>query len=349
MQESLAELAVSGSDPRSNEHVRSCAECAREIEEYQKTLAFLDAAPDLTVPDRVWRNVQNAVTPVRWMRKAASLAAALLLGAFLAYAIIGRGSFHAVVSHADPGSPLAVGTGVDRVDTSHYLELRIPETGLLRVRAGSALNVIDAHTVSLERGELFAEIDRGPFTVRTPRSDAAVVGTKFGVRLADGELTVYTMEGKVDVGGLPVAAGQRLINTSFDNNPCEETDWFARRTAADPTLAAEIRATTIHIEMTGAALLPDLGDFSQHLSLEVQPVGRDPFTVTLTAAPHGHRRRDGRFQIDRFHPLTVEADLRPLLEPGVYHVRPVFTVNSVDGDTWTGMIKAPSPLRLEVP
>lgn len=350
MQESLAEIAVSGSDPKSNEHVRSCADCAREIEEIRKTLDWMDAAPELQVPERVWQNLQNATLPRRWLRTAASLAAALLLGAFLTYAIIGRAASPAFVSYADPGAPVAAGAGVDRVDTAHYLELQIPETGLLRVRAGSAVRVIDAHTVALERGELFAEIHHGPFTVHTPNGDAAVLGTKFGVRLADGAVTVYTMEGKVSVGGQIVSAGQRLVGTTLDTTPCEEITWFARRLGDEPALTARILDTELHIELTGTALLPDLGDCSQHLSLEVQPAGRDPFVLNLTAAePRGHRRRDGGFQVDPLHPLSIDLNLRELLEPGVYHVRPVFTVNSVDGTTWTGMIKAPSPLRLEVP
>jgi hypothetical protein len=274
----------------------------------------------------------------------------LLLGAFLTYAIIGRGAAPAFVSYAAPGSPLTAGAGVERVDTAHYLELQIPDTGLLRIRAGSAVAVIDAHTVALERGELFAEIHRGPFTVRTPCGDAAVLGTRFGVRLADGALTVYTMEGKVAVGGRIVAAGQRLTGATLDTTPCEEIAWFAPRLGDEPALAARIAGTELHIELTGTALLPDLGDCSQHLSLEVQPVGRDAFALNLTAAtPRGHRRRDGGFQIDALHPLSIDVNLRDLLEPGAYHVRPVFTVNSVDGATWTGMIKAPESLHLEVP
>ena len=325
------------------------------------------------MPDLVWDNIQAGIsetavrrpTLIGWKRKAASLAAALLLGAFATFAFIKSSSttpHYATVVYASDGSSVTAGTGIATLSTAHYVELEVPGTGLLRVHPSSSLEFTDRHTVVLHRGQLFAEIDQGPFTIQTPHGPVSVIGTKFGVRCGDDTTAVYTVEGTVTFGpDQPVGAGQILTvgadGSSVSAGAFEQLGWVAHR-LGDPslTLDASFQKNTLRIEIQNHGLAParlhDLGDWSQFLSLVAHPQQGEPFPLDLTAAgaPEvaAYRRIDRDIQIDLLHPLTIEINLRPLLKPGSYVVRTTFSANSVDAETWDGMIEAPKPLRLEV-
>lgn len=284
-----------------------------------------------------------------WQRKAASLAAALLLGAMAAYWVIAAPPARVIT--AAPGAAYQPGDRVASLESDHYLVLEILQKGLIHVRPGTKLTIDDAENVSLERGEIYCDVE-GPFTIQTEQGPVSVEGTRFGVRVKDASTTVYTVEGSVRFGATTsVGAGRSLTvdgrGEAWGDSPYDELVWLG----GNPELAlhSEIDGSTLRIEIRNAAdtpaLIHDIADWGTYLTLRVKPDDAPAHTVNLSdpLLARGHKRLDGRVQIDPAHPLRFTIDLTTI-DAGL--VTPVFqTVKSVDAADWTGIIEAPTPLR----
>jgi hypothetical protein len=363
--ELLAQYAVGAGEPSIGAHLDGCADCRRQVQEYRRVLHLLDSAPALEPSAQVWERLRASIAPapIAWRRRLAALAAALLLGAILSYWIITSAADAppaAVVSFAAPGAPLAPGTRVQRLQTSHYVELSLPGVGTLSVRPNSALELTDPRTVRLTGGELFASIDRGPFTIESNLGNVRVLGTRFGVRAEPGATTVSVIEGTVRVRDrLSVGAGE-VLTCGKDGeiratDPYGQLAWLAAHRPPAPALESTLEGDALIVTITNAGpaplVLAEIGDWSQYLTLQVRPQGRPPYTISLpsgaAALTEAYRRPDGRIQIDPSHPLTFRIALDPPPDLGPAELRPCFTVKSVDSDSWHGMIEAARPVPYE--
>lgn len=333
-----------------------CVECSQTLGALKD---ILDAAPTMTVSDRVWSNLQSETRPrvIRWRRTAASLAAALLLGAIaFAWVVTTPPPPAAVVREAAPGSAYQPGTRVASLETDHYVVLEILKKGLIYVRPGTKLTVDDAENVTLERGEIYCDVEAGPFTIITQSGPVSVKGTRFGVRVADAATTVYTVEGSVGFGAQRTVDAGRLLTVdgrgeAWGDSPYDELTWLR----ADPALAlhASLDGDTLNIEIRNnadaPALIHDIADWSTYLTLRVEPDGAPAYTVNLTdpLTARAYKRLDGRVQIDPKHPMRFAVDLRAV-DAG--RVTPVFqAVKTVEPAEWTGIIEASTPLRWKGP
>jgi hypothetical protein len=260
------------------------------------------------------------------------------------------------------GSTLAPGQLVHRLDTAGYALVSLGSAGRLHVRPGTIAEVVDARSVRLQRGELFAEIDRGPFAVLTDRGPVSVRGTKFGVSTDPARTFVYTVEGEVALdGGRSVPAGRSLVvgadAAREGPSPYDALTWLSPFRRPQPTLKVSGEGRRLVLELVNAGpapvLLQEIDDWSQFLSLEVRPEGGAPFTADLRgrAAPAltAYRRLDGRLQISPDRPLSIAVDLSGILEPGRYRLRPAFTAKVVDEEHWSGMIAPADPIPWNVP
>ena len=260
----------------------------------------------------------------------------------------------AVVREAAPGAAYAPGTRVASLETDHYLVLEILQKGLIHVRPGTKLTIDDASNVSLERGEIYCDIENGPFTVITREGPVAVKGTRFGVRVIAASTTVYTVEGSVGFGAERTVDAGRLLTVdgraeAWGDSPYDELTWLGR--APSLTLHSSLDGDTLQIEIRNSAdapaLIHDIADWSHFLTLRVKPDGAPAHVVNLTdpLLARAYKRLDGRVQIDPAHSMRFNIDLRDL-DAGL--VTPVFqTVKSVEPTDWTGIIEAPTPLRWE--
>jgi ferric-dicitrate binding protein FerR (iron transport regulator) len=145
--------------------------------------------------------------------------------------------------------------------------VRLSGGGNLRLARDSAIQVIAAHSLQLERGELYVDIPPGAgagerFMVTTPAGEFRHVGTQFSVAVVKGTTRLRVREGRVHwhaaVGDSTVIAGtevliddprkvtRRTIGTAgrdwawmeamapeieIENRPLREfLEWFARET-----------------------------------------------------------------------------------------------------------------------
>jgi ferric-dicitrate binding protein FerR (iron transport regulator) len=143
----------------------------------------------------------------------------------------------------------------------------LADGGNLRVARASAIEIVAAASVQLERGELYVDIPPGSrasdrFTVRTPAGEFLHVGTQFAVAVVNGATRLRVREGSVrwhaSAGDSTIDAGtevsidrnrkmtRRPIVTAgrdwawaeamapeieIENRPLEEfLEWFSRET-----------------------------------------------------------------------------------------------------------------------
>lgn len=290
------------------------------------------------------------------------MAAFFIIGAIGFFWIVssyGARSATALVLEASPGSPLTAGALVDTIDTRHYALLSLGPVGRLHVRPGTRADLVDAHTVRLHDGELYAEIDRGPFSIVTDRGTVSVRGTRFGVSSDAARTFVYTVEGEVAVGeSTTVKAGSSTIvrtgETPADGPvPSDALAWLSPFARPQPAISASRAGRQLVVTLSNPTdvpvLLREIRDWSQYLALEVAPANGTPFAADLSgaAAPGAlaYRRLDGRIQLTPDRPMTINIDLHGLLERGTYRLRPTFTASRQDDeDTWSGMISTAEPL-----
>lgn len=162
-----------------------------------------------------------------------------------------------------------------RLDARGDALLKLAGGGNLRVARGSEFDIPDAHTVRLQRGELYVDIPPGargsePFVVLTDAGQFRHLGTQFGVAIVGSQTRLRVREGSVlwqGAGGdQTVGAGtevlmddrevsRRPIPTSgrdwawveslapdieIENRPLREfLEWFSRETGRKLQLADE--------------------------------------------------------------------------------------------------------------
>lgn len=340
-------------------HLAGCAGCRNDLEETRSRLALLQALPEIETSPETWKKIEAAIAPRRAAGFRVSIrvaAAAGLLVAALSFAVLYMPRTRAL--------PVVVGTRKaleynETFQADQFTTLAIPDAGTLKLNAKTTLRFLDARTVLLESGELFAEIQpsgRG-FEVRTADTAVRVHGTRFGVSSPS---TVYVVEGKVEVtsprgrvslGANQAAEGGRLLEVTAADylRWLEEIERPAVRLKLDPrdlTTITPGAPLAWHFILETDALAPlhlgDLRDISQILSLQIGEahVSLAPENVEVRAA-----RADGRVRLDSSHPCVIICPVDPALfrEKGRVAVRAVFTsgTNAPPG-TWVGIVRSPA-------
>lgn len=123
-----------------------------------------------------------------------------------------------IAGHVAPHKNIEAGSQIETGSDSR-IALRMSGGQSLRIDVGSAVTLISANHVSLERGALYIDTelaaDPDPVLVTTPFGTARDIGTQFQVRLTESAFNVGVREGKVVVesAGQPdigVDEGQQL-------------------------------------------------------------------------------------------------------------------------------------------
>ena len=375
-------------------HLKSCPACQAEAASLQSTLSLLDTLPETTPSPRVWENLSNAVdneprkttlvsAPVigafgssglRWLRLAAAasiLAAAVSFG-YVAY--VAKSVPVATISQVLPGGDLTPGRSFragESVTAATYTVLTVPEVGTLKLDKGSTLRFDSRRRVTLETGNVFAEIipsGKG-FEIRTNGTTVTVHGTRFGVK-AGATPTIYVLEGNVAVdskaGALQLTARQMAtVGGPAKSLDDESLRWIAQN--ENPTLA--MRLSNLPMTMTrggpltfrlsfesaspAPVLLETLRDLPARLVLNItDPAGkkylanldgRDVSAVQARPAP------DGRVRVDVSS--AVILDCRVTLKEGFEQLGRYTLSISYEGSrtpTAPGTVQPSDPFTIEV-
>jgi hypothetical protein len=367
-------------------HLKSCPSCKTEADSLQSALSCLDSLPEIDANPRVWENLSNAVdreprkttstTLVfgRWLRLAAAasiLAAAVSFG-YVAY--VAQSVPVATISHVLPGGTLAPGRSLragESITAASYTVLTVPEIGTLKLEKGSTLRFDSRRRVTLESGNVFAEIipsGKG-FEIRTDGTTVTVHGTRFGVK-AGATPTVYVLEGNVAVDSKAGAVKLTARQMATVGGPAKSLDdeslrWIAQN--ENPTLS--MRATRLPASLTrggpltfrlsfesaspAPVLLETLRDLPGRLVLEItDPAGkkylanldgRDVTAVQARPAP------DNRLRVDVTSP--IELDCRVTIQngfdqPGRYTIR--ISYEGSRTPTAPGTVQPCDPFTIEV-
>jgi ferric-dicitrate binding protein FerR (iron transport regulator) len=185
----------------------------------------------------------------------------------------------------DAGAPLRAGQAFEvRGDSL----VTLAGGGNLRVARDSALEVVAANTVKLERGELYVDIPPGArgsdhFRVITPAGEFRHLGTQFAVAIVNGLTRLRVREGSVQwhavEGDSTIDAGTEVLiekrtvtrrpittvgrdwvwaetmapDIEIENRPLQEfLDWFSRETGRKLVLADDaVRQQAATIRMHG--------------------------------------------------------------------------------------------------
>jgi hypothetical protein len=185
-----------------------------------------------------------------------------------------------------PGSSLRIGQSLDVRGNSL---VTLAGGGNLRVARASAVEVIAANAVKLERGELYVDIPPGSrdsdrFMVVTPAGEFRHVGTQFAVAIVDGLTRLRVREGSVlwhaSEGDSTVSAGTEVLidrnrkvtqrpmaiagrdwswaesmapDFEIENRPLQEfLEWFSRETGRKLVMGDDaVRKQAATIRMHG--------------------------------------------------------------------------------------------------
>jgi ferric-dicitrate binding protein FerR (iron transport regulator) len=185
-----------------------------------------------------------------------------------------------------PGSSLRIGQSLDVRGNSL---VTLAGGGNLRVARASAVEVIAANAVKLERGELYVDIPPGSrgsdrFMVVTPAGEFRHVGTQFAVAIVDGLTRLRVREGSVhwhaSEGDSTVSAGTEVLidrnrtvtrrpiatagrdwswaelmapDFEIENRPLQEfLEWFSRETGRKLVMSDDaVRKQAATIRMHG--------------------------------------------------------------------------------------------------
>ncbi len=207
-------------------HLKSCSACSSEAADLTSTLSLLDEIPEVTPSHKVWHNLSTEVdrtplhvsTPARThaftrllrIAAAASLLTAAISFGFVAY--VTRGVPVATISHVAPGTDLNPGKTFragEAFTAPTFVVLTIPDVGTLKLDKGTTVRFDSRRRVTLDSGNLFAQIipsGKG-FEVKSGDATVTVHGTRFGVRAPALRSatdmreagTVYVLEGNVSV------------------------------------------------------------------------------------------------------------------------------------------------------
>ncbi len=184
------------------------------------------------------------------------------------------------------GSPLRAGQSLDARGDSL---VALAGGGNLRVARASALEVVAANAIKLERGELYVDISPGSrdsdrFMVATPAGEFRHVGTQFSIALVNGATRLRVREGSVlwhaSDGDSTVNAGTEVVidrgrtvtrrpiatagrdwawaesmapDFEIENRPLREfLEWFARETGRKLVISDDtVRKQVATIRMHG--------------------------------------------------------------------------------------------------
>jgi ferric-dicitrate binding protein FerR (iron transport regulator) len=184
------------------------------------------------------------------------------------------------------GSPLRTGQSLDARGDSL---VALAGGGNLRVARASAVEVVAANAIKLERGELYVDIPPGSrgsdrFMVATPAGEFRHVGTQFAIALVNGATRLRVREGSVlwhaSDGDSTVNAGTEVLidrgravtrrpiatagrdwawaesmapDFEIENRPLQEfLEWFARETGRKLVISDDaVRKQVATIRMHG--------------------------------------------------------------------------------------------------
>jgi ferric-dicitrate binding protein FerR (iron transport regulator) len=340
-------------------HTAGCDACQAEAKTTRSALTLLDTLPELTPDPETWTRLEAKISPKNpkvfrfWLRTAA---AASILVAALSFAVVLMPRTRALPVVVENGKALKWN---ERYTTTGFATLTLPDIGTLRVDQDSTLRFLDARTVLLESGRVFADIipsGKG-FEVRTSETTVKVHGTRFGVTAPS---AVYVVEGRVEVrsggsaltlGAGQAASGPRMVEVTGD----DALQWLARheRPAVRLTLDPQDRTTITPgaplkwtLTLSSDALVPlRLGqprDLSQFFSLTIDGnvVALDPSLLSLRQGTAG---AGGLLRLDGAHPVVFECAVDPALfrQKGRSTVRAFFTSGTNAPErAWTGVAKS---------
>lgn len=350
-------------------HLAACPACMAETRSSQSSLSLLHALPEIEAAPETWKRIE-AHLPVPVLRRAAAFKPWLRMAA-AASVLVAVASFAVILTYPRSRALPVV------LETSKALTLRqpfraeqfstisIPEVGKLKVNQGALLRFESLRAVTLEAGELFAEIEPSGhgFEVRTAQTTARVQGTRFGVRAPS---TVYVVEGRVEVtsprGRLALGPNQAALgSTLHEVSPGDYLQWLTRHERPSVRLKLDPRdQTTItpgsplkwHLILETDALAPlylgDPRDLSQFLSLTIdgRPAGLDPTRAEVRASRGPH----GQVRLDVSHPCVIECSVDPALfrRKGTTKVSAVFTSGTnAPENAWVGIVQS-QPIQVEV-
>lgn len=297
-------------------HLKSCSACSAEAADLTSTLSLLDEIPEITPSHKVWHNLSgqldqtssapsprfapmgersHSFTRLLRIAAAASLLTAAISFGFVAY--VTRSVPVATISHVTPGTDLKPGTTFRAGETftaPTFVVLTIPDVGTLKLDKGSTVRFDTRRHVTLDAGNVFAEIIPGGkgFEVASGGATVTVHGTRFGVR-AGSTPTVYVLEGTVSVNSKSGTQTLTERQMAAVGGPAESLDdkslrWIAQYES--PTVTMNVDSCDRTITRGGPAtfrlsfrttcpapvLLENLKDLPRHLVLKVtDPAGKE--------------------------------------------------------------------------
>ncbi len=346
-------------------HLAACPACAAEHRNAESSLALLHALPEIEASPETWHRIQanlprrRSAAPARtWIRLAAAASILVALGSFALILTMRRTGALPV----DVGTSKAIPWKTPFL-ASHFTTIAIPDVGILKLNERTRLEFLDARTVVLESGEVFADIapsGRG-FELRSGDASIRVRGTRFGVTSPS---TVYVVEGRVrvttrteefDLGPNQAAVRTHAATRFVELGSGDYFQWLARHERPAVRLRLDPRdQTTItpgsplkwHLTLETDSPVPlylaDLRAVSQYLSLDIDgtAVPLDPAGAVVKQASSGP---NNLLRLDVTHPCVIECSVDPGLfrQKGRAAVRAYFVSGPGMPDrAWVGIAKS---------
>lgn len=367
-------LDIARGDHRFDDHLAACRECAAYVDDVRTIMSSLRNLPEIEPGPRVFARIRSDIgeaPTVRSMRVwKTALAAAVLVAGFLGLlALTNRTAddpLDAVVSWTPTHSTVKTGQTLASNTTytfDTFVTITLADVGSLRVREGTRLQFRNKHHLVLEAGEIVAEISRGPFKVATSKLEAAVLGTRFGVRVGE----VYVIEGRVQVsspsGRVVLEAGRKVTDEGRPHaaNLYDELAWLLGFEPVNVQLAlvgpsrhkagAKVQLRLTNTSRILPVYLTGFDSTSTHLQLKLVDEAGKEFSVRLE-----------RVQIVRavYEQKLIRMDPAATVEMGVILSRDLFpkagrfratfaytSGGHVDRRVWIGSVET-EPFQIEV-
>jgi hypothetical protein len=330
-----------------------------EARALQSSLSLLKALPEFEPPARVWEKIERQL-PRReppalrfWLRAAA---AASLVVALLSFAVVATMPRAGALPVVEGGRAL---NWNEPFHAAQFARIAVPDVGTLRIDENTTLRFTDSRHVTLESGQVFADIlpSGAGFEIKTPESTVRVHGTRFGVTTPS---TVYVVEGRVEVnsprGRLTVGPDQVAVGTAFVSvSPAEHLRWLAEHERPVVRLTLDPRDQTaitpgsplkwrliLETDALAPLYLAPPRDGSQFFALLINgtSVSLDPNRAELREAAPGP---NGLVRLDVSHRCVIECAVDPGLfrEKGRAQARAVLTsgVNAPER-AWIGIAQS---------
>lgn len=337
-------------------------------------MSSLRNLPEIEPGSRVFARIRSEIgeaPAVRSMRVwKMALAAAVLLAGFLGLlALTNRTAdapLDAVVSWTPTNAAVKTGQTLT-LNTTYtfdtFVTITLADVGSLRVREGTRLQFRNKHHLVLEAGEIVAEVSRGPFKVVTPKLEAAVLGTRFGVRVGE----VYVIEGRVQVsspsGQVVLEAGRKVTDEGRPHaaNLYDELAWLLGFEPVNVQLAlvgpsqyqagAKVQLRLTNTSRILPVYLTSFDSTSTHLQLKLVDEAGKEFSVRLERVQIVRAVYEQKLiRMDPAAPVEMEVILSQDLFQKAGRFRATFAYTSgghADRRVWIGSVET-EPFQIEV-